>query len=154
MASSSNLSDVFGAFVPNLEQSAGSISAMISDIPQEMSVFDIFFDVQTNSWQNWKSVFMFSQDVKKKTRDLSREALSLIVKTQDFCRMEFLMQRMLHAKLPILFIGPTSSGKTTLLRHYLRTQDNENKLTHVDLISCSIASTAGRTQQYIEQKLV
>ena len=43
-------------------------------------------------------------------------------------RMEFLVQRLLHAKRPILLFGPTASGKTTLLRHYLCTQDNVNKI--------------------------
>lgn len=53
----------------------------------------------------------------------------------------------------MLLIGPTASGKTCLLRHYLRTQDNVNKMTHLELVSCSLAATANRTQQFIEQRL-
>ena len=60
---------------------------------------------------------------------------------------------MIHAKRPLLLIGPTASGKTTLLRHYLRSRDNVNKLSHLELISCSLAATAYKTQMYIEQRM-
>ena len=63
------------------------------------------------------------------------------------------MQRLLHAKRPLLFMGPTGAGKTTLLRHFLQTQDNVNRMTHLELVSCSMAATSGKTMQYMEQRL-
>ena len=118
---------------------------MTTDIPQEMSIFEIFFDITVNSWQSWRAVFMFSQEQKQRSKDMNRDALSIMVKTQDFCRIEFLMQRLIHSKHPVLLIGPTSTGKTTFLRYYLRTQDNMNKMTHLELISCSNVATAKKT---------
>ena len=42
----------------------------------------------------------------------------------------------------MLFIGSTASGKTTILRHYLKQNDNANKMTHFELLSCSAAATS------------
>ena len=118
-----------------------------------MDLFDIFFDVATESWQNWKAVFFYAADQKTKSKDLNRGLMTTMVKTQDFCRIEFFMQRLFHAKHPVMIIGPTGTGKTTLLRHYLRTHDNTNKMTHLEIISCSLAATASKTQTFIESNM-
>lgn len=60
---------------------------------------------------------------------------------------------MIHAKKPVLLIGESASGKTTFLRNFLRTQDNSNKMTHLELMSLSHAATAARTQSFIEHRL-
>jgi tRNA A37 threonylcarbamoyladenosine biosynthesis protein TsaE len=76
---------------------------------------------------------------------MGKGLMSGIVLTQDMVRMTFLLQRMFHAKRPILLMGSPASGKTTLLRHFLQTQDNINKMTNLELVSCSHAATSGNT---------
>ena len=129
----------------------GEINEMSTAVPRDMKVFDLFFDLQTLSWQNWQSVFYFSADQSEsRSQTAGKGNMSTVVLTEDVLRTQFLIQRLIHARRPLLLIGPTASGKTTLIRHYLKSQDNVNKMTHLELISCSLAATAARTQQYME----
>ena len=35
----------------------GSITSMLTTLPKDVSVFDLFFDISKTQWQEWKDVY-------------------------------------------------------------------------------------------------
>lgn len=50
--------------------------------------------------------------------------------------MDFLVDRLLEIKKPLVLLGPTGQGKSTLLRQYVYEKDSPQKLKSYDLVGC------------------
>lgn len=70
-----------------------------------------------------------------------KQLLSCHVTTQDNLRIEFLFDRILEIKKPILIFGPTAQGKSTFMRNYVTENDNNTKVFNYDMMSFSNITT-------------
>lgn len=102
--------------------------------PRESTVFDYKLMVQHPSdgtkgplWQLW------SEELKS-LPSLSRDTPvnELYIATGDSMRSHYLMSLFIQCGIPCVLIGPRSSGKTAMARHYLRTR--LNRTTHQVII--------------------
>lgn len=85
----------------------GQVDHMEVSLPPDINVFDLFFDTTTGKWQSWKSVY--NHVIEEKTNERARKnLLSVTVPTQDYCRIEFILDRFLEIKKPIMLMGPTA----------------------------------------------
>lgn len=126
---------------------------MEASLPRGVNVFDLFFDVSNNCWQSWKSVFNYVKEDRATERN-KKVLLSIHVPTQDYLRLEYILDRHLEIKKPICLLGPTAQGKSQLLRQYVYEKDIPLKLRRYDLIGFSIYIDGKKMQHIMEQHLV
>ena len=85
-----------GCYKPTIDFAEGSLIELTTDLPKEMKIYETFFDINIRAWQSWKQVFYHFQGKAKSVG--GTKGFSSIIVTQDFVRMQFLMQRLFHGK--------------------------------------------------------
>ncbi|KAM4613811.1 dynein axonemal heavy chain 1 [Polymixia lowei] len=97
---------------------------------------------------HWVSWMKYAQSVVI-TPDTSYS--DIIVPTPDTVRMSFLMDMLLSNKKPVLFVGPTGTGKTLTMSDKLLKNMPAEYITH--FLMFSARTSANQTQDYIDSKL-
>ena len=131
----------------------GQVDHMEASIPADMNVFDAFFDTHNYQYQSWKHVHNYYIEEKLVERP-KKSLLAVAIPTQDYLRVDYLMDRLLEIKKPVLLIGPTAQGKSTLIRNYIYEKDQPGKWRSYDLIGFSLHTTGQKLLTLMEQKLV
>ena len=133
-----------------LEFADGSLDGIKAFIPQTQNVFEIFFDIQSNQWQNWKSVFLYAhEDVSR----LRSPYCNNIMVTQDALRTSFLIRNLNRIKKHILLIGFTATGKTAILRNFINGNEEPTKNAGFEYTSFSSAVNSERFRDIVEKHL-
>ena len=65
---------------------------MEASLPEEINVFDIFFDPSVGRFQNWRGVYNFVHEERANERH-KKSLLSMTVMTQDYLRIEYILDR-------------------------------------------------------------
>ena len=89
----------------------GQVEHMEASLPEEVNVFDLFFDPANGRFQNWRSVYNFVREDRANER-LKKTLLAVTVPTQDYLRIEYILDRQLEIKKPVCLLGPTAQGKS------------------------------------------
>ena len=74
--------------------------------------------------------------------------------TQDYLRLDFLFDRLLEIKKPVLIFGPTAQGKSTFLRNYCFEKGKPEKNVSYDLYGCSVNTGCQKMLSMLENKLI
>jgi dynein heavy chain len=75
----------------------------------------------------------------------------LLIKTDETARQSFFLHTFLAHKIPLLFVGPTGTGKTAVTNNFLVKLPKENYLANI--INFSARTSANQTQDIIMSKL-
>jgi dynein heavy chain len=88
-------------------------------IPTEGHVLDYYFDLKRREYVHWK-------DAVEEYVHVGEEQFSNIyVPTVDSTRISFLMKQLVPRGYPVLLVGGQGTGKTQLMREYLRSMNRE-----------------------------
>lgn len=98
-------------------------------------------------------MYAYNQEEKAVERP-KKNLLSVAVMTQDYLRIDFLFDRLLEIKKPVILFGPTAQGKSTLLRNYCYEKGSPQKMRSYDLYGCSVSTTSQRMMSMLESKLI
>ena len=79
--------------------------------------------------------------------------LSCNVATQDLLRLNFLIDRMIESKKPLMLFGPTAQGKSITMRNYVEEHDGLNKAKRFQLIGASLLTTSKKLYTIMEAPL-
>lgn len=93
--------------------------------PKEGVCFDYYYNVETNEWVPW-STKVPSYDhlpIGNTYGDLPYS--SIVVQTSDSVRLTFLVDLLVKKRRPALLVGGSGTGKTTLLKQYLKSMDED-----------------------------
>lgn len=82
---------------------------------------------------------------------ISVQVTELIIQTTESACQSFFLKMMLEAKIPILFVGPTGTGKSAVVLNYLMNLPRDKFLPSVVNFSAQIS--ANQTQESIMSKL-
>ncbi|GAB6032148.1 hypothetical protein CHUAL_010802 [Chamberlinius hualienensis] len=111
-------------------------------IPHDGAVFDYYYEFrQRGQWRLWNDM-LWSLEAQI---DPQSSVWQLTVPTVDMVRCEHLLE--LNCRKPLLIVGPTGTGKTTYVNHYLA-KNEVNGVTTV-LVSMAGRSEASQTQDVI-----
>jgi dynein heavy chain len=111
------------------------------------SVFDWMFDKKALKWQLWTATITDEERHIPPGTPFS----SIIVPTKDSARYSFLLDLSVTNNYPILFCGPTGTGKSVYLNRYLMSLD-KNAWTPIN-ITFSARTTANMTQDQVDGRL-
>lgn len=75
----------------------------------------------------------------------------LIIQTNDTARQTFFLQTYLQHELPMLFVGPTGTGKSAITNNYLLQLPKETYIPNC--INFSARTSANQTQDIVMSKL-
>ena len=113
--------------------------------PDRGALWDFTFDCHNGSWSAWQDLIKqveIPKDAKPET---------LIIQTQETFRQKFFLHTFLANNKPVLFVGPTGTGKSAIINDELVRLPKE-KFTSIN-INFSAATTARLTQDIILSKL-
>ncbi|XP_073385492.1 uncharacterized protein [Physcomitrium patens] len=114
--------------------------------PDGKSVYDVMFNKMKGKWGLWTDL------VDETMVPLDAHFEKIIVQTPDSAKYTFLMEVLVHHNLPLLFVGPTGTGKSVYVKQYLMKLDTE-KWQSI-FFNFSAQTSANQTQDIIDGKLI
>jgi dynein heavy chain len=119
-----------------------------SQIPDGGTIVNNYY-LEDSRWFNWKEVL--DKHDAQKDFDPSLTYHELIVPTTENLKHSYMLNLCVKSSIPVLFVGPTGTGKTVSIQKYLRSLPYE---LYTSVFICFSAKTsANQTQEIIDGKL-
>ncbi|XP_015509159.2 dynein axonemal heavy chain 3 isoform X1 [Neodiprion lecontei] len=114
--------------------------------PDKGTVFDWVYDKKNNgTWISWADTTTQVQMAP------NAKVGELIIQTNEMCMQRFFLSCLLPREIPLLFVGPTGTGKSAIVLNYLVSLAKE-KFTQ-NAINFSARTSAFQTQEIVMSKL-
>eukprot|EP01028_Stygiella_incarcerata_P004265 TRINITY_DN1920_c0_g2_i1.p1 TRINITY_DN1920_c0_g2~~TRINITY_DN1920_c0_g2_i1.p1 ORF type:complete len:4143 (+),score=1128.32 TRINITY_DN1920_c0_g2_i1:148-12576(+) len=135
----------FDAFFQNLLRNEPEIK-MLSPIPDRASVYDYVFIKENGKWSDWMDI--------SESKEIPKDSLfhEIIVPTLDTVRYTYLLDVLIRHKKPVMFVGPTGTGKTVYIKQKLESGLEADKFVSY-FVNFSAQTSANQTQDLIDAKL-
>ncbi|XP_017770457.1 PREDICTED: dynein heavy chain 3, axonemal-like [Nicrophorus vespilloides] len=115
--------------------------------PERSIVFDWIFDKKNNgTWISWLETAEKLQQIAS-----SADPNKLIIQTNESCCQQYFLKTALANNIPVLFIGPTGTGKSAIVVDYIYALPKEKFMANIINFSARTSSTM--TQEIIMSKL-
>nr|XP_031846529.1 dynein heavy chain 3, axonemal-like isoform X2 [Nomia melanderi] len=114
--------------------------------PDKGTVYDWIYDKRNNGcWISWMDATLLASLLPESKSN------QLIVPTSEVVIQNFFLTNLLHRSVPLLFVGPTGTGKSVVTLDYLVSLNRDKYLENV--INFSACTTALQTQEMVMSKL-
>jgi len=123
------------------------------DVEGSNLVFDYFFDIPTNTIKRWETkVEKYNAPILQQGQTLLVN--SLLVETVDTTRLTWHAKQLIKNQNPIMFVGTSGTGKTSICRNFLGKLPKEKYTSAVVNLNSFTDATALRKilQQYVEKR--
>ncbi|XP_066284547.1 dynein axonemal heavy chain 3-like isoform X3 [Branchiostoma lanceolatum] len=125
-------------------------------MPKKDSVYDFVYMRKNNfgSWYKWQSLVQ-PVDIAEKAQldDLSIRIMAseIIVPTVETERQRFFLSWFVTREVPLLFVGPTGTGKSAITNSFLMGLSKDHYM--INIVNFSAQTSANQTQDIIFSKL-
>lgn len=141
-------------YEPTPEFAMGSIDEMQSTLPENIDLFDMFFDVSSNAWRPWKHVYTYCLEEKTGFAErIRKHLLTTVCWTQDLLRYRHILDKVCPTNQSLLLFGRTATGKSTLIRNYLSQQDGVTKTVNFEAVSFTPLLQSNKLQSIVEARV-
>ncbi|KYN33583.1 Dynein heavy chain 3, axonemal [Trachymyrmex septentrionalis] len=114
--------------------------------PDRGTVYDWIYDKRNNGcWISW------TDTMQQAPLPATAKASELIIQTRETSIQFFFIKKFMHQSIPLLFVGPTGTGKSAIVLNYLVSLPREKFLENV--INFSAHTDAPQTQEIVMSKL-
>ncbi|KAI5723048.1 hypothetical protein M8J76_000435 [Diaphorina citri] len=114
--------------------------------PDAYTIFDYFYDKRKNGqWMTWL------ETVERPTFPPNLRPSDLIIPTNVTCMQNFFINLYLQNDVPMMFVGPTGTGKSTIVLNLLLNLSKDKYLPNI--INFSARTSSNITQEMIMAKL-
>jgi dynein heavy chain len=128
-------------------------------IPKDYDIYDCTFDRNSNQWIHWMSTVPGSVSMFYSLKNLGftippdpdTQFQDILVPITESVRSQYLLELLLHSNKPVLFTGPTGTGKSASIRNILNKLDRQ-KYTPV-FLNLSYHMSANHLQDMIDSKV-
>ncbi|XP_066246402.1 dynein axonemal heavy chain 3 [Euwallacea similis] len=115
--------------------------------PDRSDIFDWLYDKKNNgTWITWSDTMDKVQQIPPNAKPID-----LIIQTNASCCQRYFLKMCLTNNIPILFVGPTGTGKTAIILNHLLSLPREKFLPNV--VNFSARTTSSMTQEMVMSKL-
>jgi dynein heavy chain len=115
--------------------------------PEEATVFEYTFSLQKHNWITWMDTIAKEDTVIPPDAEFS----SIIVPTLDTARYTSLLETLLTHNVPLLYVGPTGTGKTAYVqKHVLKLPSDAWASIFLNF---SAQTSANQSQDIVDSKL-
>ncbi|KAL2299010.1 hypothetical protein Nmel_014623 [Mimus melanotis] len=116
--------------------------------PEKGSVYDFYFNKRGHGqWTMWTDYITKEEQV----IDPGAKVSELIIPTMETARQMFFLKTYVEHSVPLLFVGPTGTGKTAITNNFLLKLPKEKYIP--SFINFSARTSANQTQDIIMSKL-
>ncbi|KAG5895230.1 hypothetical protein JTB14_003447 [Gonioctena quinquepunctata] len=113
----------------------------------QIYIFDWIYDKKNNgTWISWSDTVDKIQQI-----PVNAKASQLIIQTNDSACQRYFLQMCLNNNIPLLFVGPTGTGKSSVVLDHLVNLPKEKYLPNV--VNFSARTTSMMTQEMVMSKL-
>ena len=98
------------------------------------------------AWATWTSL------IENQTSENITSGNEYIITTDETVRQTFFLNKLLEMKKMVLLVGPTGTGKTSIIKSYLQKLPKDEYL--INNLNFSARTTASQTQDIILSKLI
>lgn len=110
------------------------------------TVFEWFFDKKNNgTWVSWSDIF------EKQQIAVNAKVSELMIQTNDSCCQRFFLKTCLANQLPVLFVGPTGTGKSAVVLDHLIGLPKEKFLANIVNFSARTSAAMVSVGTYSEK---
>lgn len=120
-----------------------------SILPFSQTIFDYFISLEKGKFILWEEKLSIQPHQWKPPHDVNSS--DFLVETVDTARIRFIVNTLLEDRENIVLIGPSSIGKTILVKTLLKNVD-ENLYSY-NILNLTTGTTSSRLQESIEGKL-
>ncbi|EZA46954.1 Dynein heavy chain 3, axonemal [Ooceraea biroi] len=114
--------------------------------PDKGTVYDWIYDKRNNGcWISWIDI------MQQAPLPATVKASELIIQTAEMSIQHFFMKQFMNIAVPILFVGPTGTGKSAIVLDYLVSLPREKYIENI--INFSACTNAPQTQEIVMSKL-
>ncbi|XP_036144833.1 dynein heavy chain 3, axonemal isoform X1 [Monomorium pharaonis] len=114
--------------------------------PDRGTVYDWIYDKRNNGcWISWLDT------MQQAPLPATAKASELIIQTMETSIQYFFIKKFMHRSVPLLFVGPTGTGKSAIVLDYLVSLPREKYLENV--VNFSARTSAPQTQEIVMSKL-
>ena len=115
-------------------------------VPKRFTIYDYtFVKKHYGAWSTWASL------TESVTIPPTVKPNEVMITTTETTRQMFFLNKLMHANKMILFVGPTGTGKTSMINSYLHQLSKESFL--LNSLNFSARTTASQTQDIILSKM-
>ena len=115
--------------------------------PEEATVFEYTFSLSKHSWSTWMETISKEDAVIAPSADFS----SIIVPTLDTSRYTSLLETLLAHNVPLLYVGPTGTGKTAYVQKHVLSLPSAAWSSI--FLNFSAQTSANQSQDIVDSKL-
>jgi dynein heavy chain len=94
-------------------------------LPQEGSCFDYFYNLETNQQSHWRTEVKEYTPIPIGGTGANTPFTQLSVSTVNSVRLTFIMDALVRRGRNVMFVGTAGTGKTMLVKEYLKTLDKD-----------------------------
>ncbi|XP_018046945.1 PREDICTED: dynein heavy chain 3, axonemal [Atta colombica] len=114
--------------------------------PDRGTVYDWIYDKRNNGcWISWMDT------MQQAPLPATAKASELIIQTRETSIQLFFIKQFMNRSIPLLFVGPTGTGKSVIILNYLVSLPREKFLENI--INFSAQTNAPQTQEIVMSKL-
>ncbi len=114
--------------------------------PEKGTVFDYVCDKRSNQWVFWLDIMDREYSKIPPTAKVSE----LIIPTDETARQTYFLKMFLNNEIPVLFLGPTGTGKSAITLSHIMSLPKDKYIANV--INFSARTTANQTQDIVMSK--
>lgn len=115
--------------------------------PKEGLCFDYFYNTETNEFENWNSKVPKYVPNTIGNGPTDTPFNSIVISTNDSVRIRFLVETLVSRQRPVLLVGGSGTGKTTILKNFLRDLDEDMLFS---MINMNYYTDSAKLQQQLE----
>ena len=87
------------------------------DVPVYGTVFDYYIDFESGAWEHWNT------KVKDWIYDSTEASSQIFIESKEYVKFSYFMSLLSSYGHNILLVGPQGCGKTSIVRHFLKSVD-------------------------------
>ena len=89
------------------------------DVPVYGTVFDYFIDFESGAWEHWNT------KIKDWVYDPQEASSQIFIESKEYVKFSYFMNLLSSYGHNILLLGPQGCGKTSIVRHFLKSVDTQ-----------------------------